>query len=414
MLRAGREAEMRDRFLEVAAAFELLTDEDSRRDFDSRGTYQRPTTKTYKRRTQKKHAPLTDEEERAAARVLNVRSRKHLEDAALGVDGRVDRHFVLALYDEGECEDYLTFTTRFPYPFADKPDPHGIWWEDVLQTAKTRLTDADGEPSRIAKKLNLDVRRGCPQVVFAGNGTDLFTEMDVLHRPTRQSLEEWLWPKLQTRVRFENDSPHTIRTWWVHGGHAKDPMDVAPGATLERNAYVSHLFAVRDARAGGPLTKESCLNWQHVDSDANPFVSDAASTLSLSRRLVTGRRHAGHQGHAQVPGLARRLRRLGRRGRVRAERRLHAQVLPPDVPREGRESRGARRGRGGAARGRRAGRGRAAQGSLRGGRCRGQAATGRSDISRDSGRGCFGQRPSLRRDVSRKRSAAVVGCKCEF
>ena len=205
-----------------------------------------------------------------------MRSRKHLEDAALGVEGRVDRHFVLALYDEGECEDYLTYTTRFPYPFADKLDPHGIWWEDVLQTAKTRLTDADGQPSRIAKKLNLDVRRGCPQVVFAGNGTDLFSEMDVLRRPTRQALEEWLWPKLQTRVRFENDSPHTIRTWWVHGGHAKDPMDVAPGATLERNAYVSHLFAVRDVRAGRAATKESCLNWQHVDSDANPFVIRAA------------------------------------------------------------------------------------------------------------------------------------------
>ena len=120
------------------------------------------------------------------------------------------------------------------------------------------------------------MRRGCPQVVFAGNGTDLFSEMDVLRRPTRQALEEWLWPKLQTRVRFENDSPHTIRTWWVHGGHAKDPMDVAPGASLVRNAYVSHLFAVRDVRAGGPLTKESCLNWQHVDSDANPFVIRAA------------------------------------------------------------------------------------------------------------------------------------------
>ena len=274
--RPGREAEMRDRFLEVAAAFELLTDVDARRDFDSRGTYQRPTTKTYKRRTQKKHAPLTEEEERAAARVLNVRSRKHLEDAALGEDGRVDRHFVLALYDEGECEDYLTFTTRFPYPFADKLDPHGIWWEDVLQTAKTRLTDADGQLSRIAKKLNLDVRKGCPQVVFAGNGTDLFSDVDVVHRPTRQALEEWLWPKLQTRVRFENDSPHPVRTWWVHGGRAKDPMDVAPGASLERNAYVSHLFAVRDARAGGPLTKESCLNWQHVDSDADPFVIRAS------------------------------------------------------------------------------------------------------------------------------------------
>ena len=269
-----------------------------------------------------------------------MRSRKHLEDAALGEDGRVDRHFVLALYDEGECEDYLTYTTRFPYPFADKLDPHGIWWEDVLQTAKTRLTDADGQPIRIAKKLNLDVRRGCPQVVFAGNGTDLFSEMDVLRRPTRQALEEWLWPKLQTRVRFENDSPHTIRTWWVHGGHAKDPMDVAPGATLGARARVPFVRGARRAR--GRAAHERIL-------------------LKLAARRL-GREPLRDPRGAQVPGLARRLRRLGRRGRVRAERRLHAQVLPPDVSRAGRDPRGARRRRGGAARGRRAGGERAAQG----------------------------------------------------
>ena len=65
---------------------------------------------------------------------MAIRSRKHLEDAALGEENLVDRHFVLALYDPGECEDFLHFETRFPYPFADKLDPHGIWWEDVLQT----------------------------------------------------------------------------------------------------------------------------------------------------------------------------------------------------------------------------------------------------------------------------------------
>lgn len=269
--RSGQEAAMRDRFLEVAAAFELLTDESARKAFDRTKTFQRPA-KRYKRREPKEHAPLSEDEERASNRVLHVKSRKHLEDAALGVNGRVDRHFVLALYDEGECEDYLTYVTRFPYPFADKLDPHGIWWEDVLQTAKTKLTDADHQLSRIAKKLGLQVNKGCPQIVFASNGTDLFHDVDVLHRPSRAQLEAWLWPKLQTKVQFVNDAPFTVRTWWVHGGAAQDPRDVEPGATLERTAYASHLFAVRDVRTGGPLTKESCLAWQHVDSDANPFV----------------------------------------------------------------------------------------------------------------------------------------------
>lgn len=135
------------------------------------------------------------------ARVMAVKSRQHLEDAALGASGLVDRHFILALYDEGQrgctasstsahfrqteralgsffkqkrcryertrrpspaayalplfcrCEDFLTDSTVFPFPFADKLDEHGIWWEDVLQTAKARLSQSDGTPSRLARRF---------------------------------------------------------------------------------------------------------------------------------------------------------------------------------------------------------------------------------------------------------------------
>ena len=56
----------------------------------------------------------------------------------------------------------------------------------------------------------------------------------------------------------------------------------------------------------------------------------------------------------------------------------------------------------------------AAQGSLRGGRCRGQAATGRGNIPRDPGRGVCRECAALRRELPRKRGETVVGCNVNF
>ncbi|KAH8076273.1 hypothetical protein JL721_266 [Aureococcus anophagefferens] len=273
----GKGDEMHRRFLEVVAAFELLSDEDDRRHYDATGRQRRPEPPPPPPPRQRPRRPraLTEGQERAAARAINVRSRKHLEDTALGDDGRVDRHFVLALYDEGECGDFLRYETRFPYPFADKLDPHGIWWEAVLQTAKARLSDPDGSPSRIAKKFGIDAAAaaaGCPFVVFARNGTRLWDDFELLRRPTLAAFEAWMWPKLETAVVFRNEHDHAVRTWWIRGTESYDPQDLAPGQTTERTAFVSHLFATRDLRAGGALTRESVLAWQHIDTDANPFV----------------------------------------------------------------------------------------------------------------------------------------------
>lgn len=268
----GNEAEMHAKFLEVVAAFELLSDATERALYDRTGT----TTTGARRgaapgpRKPRGARNLTPEEARAAARTITIRSRKHLEDAALGDDGRVDRHFVLALYDEGFCETFLTYETRFPYPFADKLDPHGIWWEDVLQTAKARLTGADGQPSRVARRFGVDPK-SCPSIVFARNGSRLWDDFEVIAKPTLADFERWLWPKLETTVRFVNAHGHAVRTWWIRGTESFDAQDLGPGRASERTGFVSHLFAVRDVRAGGPLTKESVLAWRHVDSDANPF-----------------------------------------------------------------------------------------------------------------------------------------------
>lgn len=264
----------RARFLEVVASFELLSDEEERRHYDATGETTSRQYREQQRRWQQWRRPravLTAEHRRAMARVVTVKSRKHLEDVALGESGRVDRHLVVAVYEPGECEEWLTYTTMFPYPFADKLDEHGIWWEDVLQTAKARMRENDGSPSLVARHFGLEPRQ-CPSIVFARNGSSLWEHFDVLRRPDLKTFEAWLWPKLATTVNFVNEHSHSIRVFWIRGTQTFDSFELAPGAHETRTAYISHLFAARDVRAGGPLSPESVLAWRHVDNDADPFL----------------------------------------------------------------------------------------------------------------------------------------------
>jgi hypothetical protein len=75
---------------------------------------------------------------RAQERVMFVNNLSHLRNVAIDDDtGRVDKHFLLALYNHGGgCESLMNDRIIFPYPFAHNSDAVGIWWEDVIQTAK--------------------------------------------------------------------------------------------------------------------------------------------------------------------------------------------------------------------------------------------------------------------------------------
>ena len=76
--------------------------------------------------------------------------------------GRVDKHFLLALYHHGPgCERTLVEDVAFPVPFAHRSDDAlGIWWEDVLQTAKTLMFE-QGRPGAPLTDVAAKVRQCC-------------------------------------------------------------------------------------------------------------------------------------------------------------------------------------------------------------------------------------------------------------
>ena len=268
-------------FLEVAAAFEFLSDDEERRRYERTGdlTSRARRDSQVRRRTHDTRRRLTEKEKRAQARVQEVNSRKHLEEV-VGVtnSGVLKRFLLLALYEPGPCEDFLTYRTKFPYPFGDRQDAHGIWWEDVLQPTKARLSDLENatEPSRLARKFRIGSTRQCPVIIFA---KETFEDFDIIKRPEAENFEFWLWPLLASTVTFENQHSRPIRVFWIRGGQAFDPFDLEPGQAQTRTAYISHLFAARDVKSGGPLTKNSALAWDHITTDVFRFTIKSSKCI---------------------------------------------------------------------------------------------------------------------------------------
>lgn len=163
------------RFHEVAGAYELLSDDEQRKKYDRFGhqkgsrrpgggfggfnpfqqrrqqqqqqhqhSFHQRARESYQRHAREKFARAQSEKlvqdkfRKARERVLFVNNLSHLRNVAIDEDtGRVDKHFLLALYNHGDgCEAKMNDQIIFPYPFAHNSDAVGIWWEDIIQTAK--------------------------------------------------------------------------------------------------------------------------------------------------------------------------------------------------------------------------------------------------------------------------------------
>jgi len=85
----------------------------------------------------------------------------------------------------------------------------GIWWEDVLQTAKALGTEQgrpDAPPSDIAAKfLNLTLKEDgsvasgfdCPTLLFWRKGSRLSRPEAVTGLRDNNAFQDWLWERLK-------------------------------------------------------------------------------------------------------------------------------------------------------------------------------------------------------------------------
>mmetsp|Transcript_42184 Transcript_42184/g.85315 ORF Transcript_42184/g.85315 Transcript_42184/m.85315 type:complete len:474 (-) Transcript_42184:113-1534(-) len=231
---------------------------------------------------QRRESLLNAKIKKAQDRVLWVNSLSHLRNVAIDDDtGTVDKFFILALYHHGSgCETTLRDRLQFPYPFAQQSDDLGIWWEDVLQTAKALSTAQgrpDGEAGDIAAKFGVDVsaEAACPTFLFWKKGARLNRPEKISGFTSNNEFQTWMWEHLKVVAIFRNDHSHEVRVFWMKGQVAESNWVVAPGETQRRIVYLSHLFVARDTRVTARhMKKEACLLWHHVRGGSPDVTED--------------------------------------------------------------------------------------------------------------------------------------------
>mmetsp|Transcript_19142 Transcript_19142/g.38582 ORF Transcript_19142/g.38582 Transcript_19142/m.38582 type:complete len:465 (+) Transcript_19142:79-1473(+) len=308
-------------FRKVVDAFEILSDEDSRRTYDRTGrtdgrggsggfgnggggggaqwtrTRTRSssgsgggggTTWTFTfRNGQFYRAPrkLRDEPKvrEAQSRLMHVVSLAQLETIMLDDDDLTERSLLICFVTPGKVESLVEEDMVFPFPFAGM-SAQGIWWEDLLQTVQVKFNRGNELSRFFGVPSGEDITAsGKPVFVFVNKGRPLsaysnFTTDD------RKEFESWAWEQMQVEVKFVNSHSHPVELYWIDGRRAKILETLEPGESRTEFTMLSHEFYARDDRVdrfdGSPgrhkLSTNSALGSWKILSDP---VSDTTGNI---------------------------------------------------------------------------------------------------------------------------------------
>lgn len=290
--------EAAEEFRQVVHAFEILSDEASRKRYDRTGrtddnktnngwsgggggqyrgsSFQWNWHSGFGNRPRK----LKDkfEVQQAQSRVLHVVSLSQLFTIMLDDADRLERNLLIC-FTTPKTQQQADDEMVFPYPFAAMSS-QGIWWEDLLQTVRIRFY-RNSELSRFfgVEAQQVDEK---PLFVFAKRGQLLNEEtaqhLPRLHSDVRSKFETWAWQQIEVVVSFHNQHDHAVEVYWVHGNTAHKKMTMEPGEISEHTTMLSHEWYVRDVRVDAfrdspgrhKLSNDSSLGSWKILKDESP------------------------------------------------------------------------------------------------------------------------------------------------
>eukprot|EP00658_Telonema_sp_P-2_P037953 TRINITY_DN27287_c0_g1_i1.p1 TRINITY_DN27287_c0_g1~~TRINITY_DN27287_c0_g1_i1.p1 ORF type:complete len:442 (+),score=87.90 TRINITY_DN27287_c0_g1_i1:102-1427(+) len=250
-------------FRRIVDAYETLSDQQARREYDHGGQARSWSTSEFfnkfwgnHRRAQHHRSPymygrgylnrFLNQIREAQARCLNLRSMSHL--AAVAIDdstGRADRHVLVAIFGP-DLSSVVDWTVAYPYPFAGL-SANQIWWEDMMLTAKLQM-NSRGDCS-VCRQLRVDAQAALqdPVFVMVKKGDKLGKAVSISTR-RHEDFQAWVWENLRVQVRFVNHHHHPVNLWWIHGSRGKLKGEVAVNGFFRHNVHLSHEFWAIDSR----------------------------------------------------------------------------------------------------------------------------------------------------------------------
>lgn len=250
-----------ERFRNVADAYEILSDENARRQYDRTGNSRASMNRNQNQKTnndwfwnfhgggfggfnsgfnkkqqeqrRKAHPFFFDPHHRSAikdaqSRTLTITSLTHLMFISHDDNDVADRYTVLAVYDSRikGCEEHLNMQLLYPYPFAgysihtgDKNMESNVWWDAIVLPVKIDLAVNTPESEEVRSYFGVASSRGgslpldqCVNMVFISKG-DPISQYDKAIVNTHNEFQGFMWKNLKMKIHFVNKTPYTLDMW---------------------------------------------------------------------------------------------------------------------------------------------------------------------------------------------------------
>jgi hypothetical protein len=278
-------------FREIVEAYEVLSDDVSRRRYDQTGATREEPSRPQQgnqnryswswnfgfnsRPSQRQHRFLYEPARRAhirdaQSRIINIRSLTQLRSIISGDDDEeetvTERYVMIAFRDSlsARCSEFLSDEILYPWPFAgyNYEGTGGMWWEEIMIAGVVDVSQTDWHTAELMKYFDISpTAERCPTIILISRGTQIEDLNAGVHRlNTPRSAEEfmqWVWPKLKMNINFNNLTPYNIAVWWLDGRLGKRQPDIKPGDVFSMTTFISHTFYLRaDFVEGNILTNE--------------------------------------------------------------------------------------------------------------------------------------------------------------
>lgn len=295
-------------FREVVEAYEVLSDKNSRQNYDRTGDAKRSRSQSSNTNSfgnnqgwsnfgfnfnfqsgrsggqrSSMHWFLFDplrrrQIEDARSRVVTVRSLFQFRDIISSENGDVDiteRYTLIAFYDSSkpECSNILDNFVLYPWPFAgfsNEGNSDGdMWWEEIMLAVKIDMHEISQRFTAQLAELFTNIQEisqsACPSFAFLPRGIPAYLDPKKEDRTIYETknfkdtdpFRAWVWAQLQMKITIVNKTPWVLKQWFLDGYRGVKKEDVLVDHEIVIKTFLSHIFIFRPAHVeGNRLTNE--------------------------------------------------------------------------------------------------------------------------------------------------------------
>lgn len=251
------EKEANDNFRRIAEAFEVLSDNDTRRHYDMKrattggGSFAHSRHRHTNGSSREGVKLKRDRPEirYAQERVLHVKNMQQLRNIVTNNDGTIEKNILISFVAMGSMENYVNDQMCFPYPFSGL-SKNGVWWDSLVQTVQVSYQSnndvadffgiPDGKELRESRyPVFLFIRRGQSFDSVSFSRLDTNSEVE---------LERWVMKQMEVKTIFGNHHSHPIEIYLMRNRVGHLQAILKPKQRREFMSMLGDEYYVRDTR----------------------------------------------------------------------------------------------------------------------------------------------------------------------